>query len=287
MSIVLVHGGVSGRAKPRVRFPDAANVQGETALDLVEAAVRVLEDDPRLNAAHGAALNRDGQLELDAGIVDGHTGRVGAVTGVQVRNPISLARLVLQDTPHVLLAGEGAKALGAHMDQLTHTTEEEQVRWDEERRAGRLDLQSFGSSEHVDTVGAVALDDGGRLAAGSSTGGVLGKLPGRVGDAPIFGAGIYASRLAAVVGTGVGEAFIQELAAWRVADLIERGAHPQEACERSIRSIWERARVPAGLLALDGEGRRGAAYAGAAWAVEDPEGPMEAVRLRRPGAPAP
>ena len=124
-------------------------------------------------------------------------------------------------------------------------------------------------------MGAVALDDAGALAAGSSTGGVFGKLPGRVGDAPVFGAGYHVSPAAAVVGTGVGEFFLETLACHRTTELITEGVDPQEACRRVILAI-ARPGITAGLLAVDAEGRVGAAYRGGAWPVEDPDGPLEA-----------
>ncbi|MDQ3951821.1 MAG: isoaspartyl peptidase/L-asparaginase, partial [Actinomycetota bacterium] len=131
----------------------------------------------------------------------------------------------------------------------------------------------------VDTVGAVALDGAGALAAGSSTGGVFGKMPGRMGDSAIFGAGHYASKVVAVVGTGVGEMFLETLACARAAMLIEAGVHPQSACEDVVSLLAERAPLPAGLLALDRAGRHGAAYRGGSWDVEGPDGPVEAARL--------
>jgi L-asparaginase / beta-aspartyl-peptidase len=237
----------------------------------------VMEDDPALNAGYGSVLNRAGEIELDAGLADGQTGRCGAVAATTVRNPIRLARRVLDHTPHVLVTGAGADALGHDMPRLRETTPAQRRRWEEARAAGKLDLEDYAAPEHVDTVGAVALDDDGRLAAGSSTGGVFGQLPGRVGDAPVFGAGVYASRSAAVVGTGVGELFLQSLASARVGKLIEDGQQPQVACERVIAEIGRRAKLSAGLMALDSEGRFGAAYRGASWAVAGPEGPVTAV----------
>jgi beta-aspartyl-peptidase (threonine type) len=179
----------------------------------------------------------------------------------------------------VLLAGSGADALGADMPRIRGTTAAQQQRWEAARAAGRLKLDDYAAPEHVDTVGAVALDDGGRLAAGSSTGGVFGQLPGRVGDAPVFGAGVYASAAAAVVGTGVGELFLHSLASARVGMLIEQGEDPQGSCERVISEIGHRARTSAGILALDLQGRVGAACRGAAWAVEGPSGFVTPVFL--------
>jgi L-asparaginase / beta-aspartyl-peptidase len=165
------------------------------------------------------------------------------------------------------------------MEQLEDTSEEERERWTRAKAKGDLHPAAFGSPEYVDTVGAVALDEQGRLAAGSSTGGVFAKMPGRVGDAPIFGAGTFASPAAAVVGTGVGEVFLESLACLRVATLIEKGAHPQEACEEVIALIGHKSSLSAGLMALDASGAFGAAYRGGSWAVGGPEGVVRATRM--------
>lgn len=276
---VLAHGGVAGIAKtmPSLR-PAFARTRG-SALDMVETTVSALEDVPETNAGYGAVLDRDGGFELEAGIADGALGRAAGVTNVTVRHPITLARRVLERTPHVLLTGEGARAFGRDLERLERTTEIRYEQWHAAKAAGELELDRYGAPDQVDTVGAVALDADGRLAAGSSTGGVFGMLPGRVGDAPIFGAGLYASEAVAVVGTGVGELFLQTMACARVARLVEEGADPQTACERIVAFLGERASYAAGLLALDRDGRTGAAYRGAAWAVEGPGGPLEPIRL--------
>lgn len=280
MSVVFVHGGVAGVSKQRVSLADGVSrgVVRERALDAVEDAVIALEDDPALNAGYGAVLNLAGAIELDAGISDGVTGRAGGVGNVTVAHPVTLARLVLEETPHVLITGAGAAALGTGMDPV-RPAPEEVARWEEARAEGRLEVARFGDPVEVDTVGAVALGDDGGLAAASSTGGVFGKMPGRMGDSAIFGAGHYASKGAAVVGTGVGEMFLEALACARAGMLIEAGAHPQEACEAVVRLLGERASLPAGVLALDRSGRYGAAFRGGSWDVEGPEGPVEAVRL--------
>lgn len=281
MELLFVHGGVSGS---RENLPDLSSavtgsMAAATALDGVEIATIVLEDDDRLNAGKGSVVDRAGNLSLDAGIADGRTGRFGAVAGVTTANPVRLARRVLEETPHVFLIGEGAEAIASDLPKLNRPTDEQASRWERARDEGRLDLDSFGDPAHVDTVGAVALDDVGGLAAASSTGGVFGKLPGRVGDSPVFGAGIFASDRVAVVGTGVGELFIETLAAVRVALGVERGVHPQRACEAVIDFLGERSRWAAGLLALDSEGRWGAAYRGASWSVFGPAGRIEAVAV--------
>ena len=280
-TLVYVHGGVSGSDKPLTSLAHALvqAVAAVSALDGAEEAVRRLEDDPELNAGWGSVLNHDGVIELDAGIADGATGNAGGVVGVRVRHPISLARRVMTSTPHVLMAGEGAMAIGEAMELLEGTTERQMDRYKRAVEEGRLESHHYGSDEHVDTVGAVALDSDGHLAAASSTGGVFGKLAGRVGDSAIFGAGTYATADAAVVGTGVGELFLESLACARTARLIEEGAHPQAACERVVTYLGARSDAPAALLALGAEGQVGAAYRGGAWAVEGPDGPLVPVRV--------
>ena len=280
-TFVYVHGGVSGSDKPLTSLAHALvqDVATTSALDGAEEAVCRLEDDPELNAGWGSVLNHDGAIELDAGIADGASGRAGGVVGVSVRHPISLARRVMTSTPHVLMAGAGAMALGESMDILEGTTQRQMERYKRAVDEGGLDSRHYGADEHVDTVGAVALDSNGRLAAGSSTGGVFGKLAGRVGDSAIFGAGTYASSGAAVVATGVGELFLETLASARVARMIEEGTHPQAACEQVIAYLGKRSDAPAGLLALGANGEVGAAYRGGTWAVEGPDGPLGPVRV--------
>lgn len=282
MTTVYVHSGVSGLGKGDAADLSSFALTGaahSSALDAVEASARELEDAPPFNAGFGSVLNIDGELEMDAGIADGATGRCAGIANVRVRHPITLARRVMEETPHVLLTGAGAIALGNDMEQLPDTSPEQRERWNEAKASGLLGSIAYGSPEFVDTIGAVALDAQGNLAAASSTGGVFAKLPGRVGDAPIFGAGVYASRQAAVVGTGVGEMFLETLAALRTAVLIENGASPQEACEEVIAFLGKRSDASAGLLALDAEGRVGAAYRGGAWDVGGVDGDLDAARL--------
>jgi L-asparaginase / beta-aspartyl-peptidase len=277
---VFVHGGVSGVAKhplPSLAHSVRAGAGAARALDAFEAAVRALEEDPLLNAGVGSVANLAGVLELDAGIADGASGRCGGVAAVAVRHPVTLARRVLEETPHVLVVGHGAMALASDMEPVGPPTPREADAWERARAEGRLDPDHFGRADEVETVGAVALDDAGRLAAASSTGGVRGKMPGRVGDSPVFGAGLYASGAAAAVGTGVGELFLEALACFRVGRLIEEGADPQGACEEVIALLGARSEVAAGILALDARGRVGAAFGGGSWAVEGPGGALAAV----------
>jgi L-asparaginase / beta-aspartyl-peptidase len=275
---LFVHGGVSGTKKdsrPPMDYAFPAALVAATALDAVELSIRALEDDPALNAGYGAVLNRDGGIELDAGIAYSATGGCGGIANVQVKHAITLARRVMEETPHVLITGAGAQALGADLEQLSDTTEEQRRRWEEAKAEDSFEDAHFGAPEHVDTVGAVALDDAGNLAAGSSTGGVFGKLPGRVGDSPIVGAGFYTSEHAAVVGTGVGEIFLETLACLRTAELIANGIEPQKACREVILAI-QRPNCTLGLLALDARGRVGVVYRGGSWPVEGRDGPIEA-----------
>jgi L-asparaginase / beta-aspartyl-peptidase len=262
-----VHGGVSGRSRKPVALAETLPRGYATALDAVEAAVRALESHPDLNAGYGAVLNREGDIELDAGIADGEKGEWAGVLSVRVRHPISLARLVLKNTPHVLMSGEGAMSLAreAGAEVLDATTNFQSMRWKE--AASGDGFRRFGDARDVDTVGAVALGSRGDLAAATSTGGLFGKLPGRVGDAPISGAGMYATSRVAVVGTGLGEVFLKVSACRRVGELVEDGMAPQLAVETITALLRDQTSSPAALLALDSDCRVGAAFAGHSWEV--------------------
>ena len=276
-----VHGGVSGLKKdvlPDLSASVAAGLNEAAVIDMVEVAVRVLEDDADLNAGFGAVLDLSGNVDLDAGIADGTSGSFGAVAGVRVANPITLARRVLESTPHGLMVGAGAALLGRDLPEV-QIAPPRRAEWEQAKKDGKLDPSRFGHPDKVDTVGAVALDAEGRLAAGSSTGGVFGKMPGRVGDSPVFGAGFYASELAAVVGTGVGELFLETLACARAGHLIENGSHPQDACEEIVRFLGRRASTSAGLIALDVRANVGASFRGGSLSVFGPDGRVDPVEL--------
>ena len=215
---------------------------GGSAINAVEAAVGELEDDPHFNAGRGAVFTYDGRNELDAAIMDGRDRSAGAVTGItETRHPVSLARAVKDHSPHVLLRGRGA-------DQFSRDQGLEQVEnsWfaTEERRR-QLDEMMAMDGDHFDvdlkygTVGAVALDVNGHIAAATSTGGLTGKRWGRIGDSPIIGAGTYADDgSAAVSATGSGEYFIRALAAYQVAERVKIGHESlQHALDETLADI--------------------------------------------------
>ena len=233
-----------------------------SALDAVETAVELLEDDPLFNAGRGSAFAADGRNEMDAALMDGSTLAAGSVAGVHAtRHPVALARAVMERTPYVMMVGTGA-------DEFSRTQKLEQqppafffteMRWQEfagimraggrpvparpagvppaPKRAASLDAGGGFFAHRFGTVGAVARDARGHLAAATSTGGMQGKLPGRVGDSPLIGAGTYASdRSCAVSGTGVGEYFIRLTLAREVCTLVEQGKTPQAAADQMIRT---------------------------------------------------
>ncbi|MGH8124567.1 MAG: isoaspartyl peptidase/L-asparaginase family protein [Rhodanobacteraceae bacterium] len=230
---------------------------GDSALDAVTAAVTTLEDSPCFNAGRGAVFTHDGRNELDAAIMDGAGLRAGSVTGLRhVRNPVLLARAVLEHSSHVMLAGEGAEAFageqGIALVQPDYFRTEQ--RWQQLQDA----LRQSGEGKPVDhfgTVGAVALDAQGRLAAATSTGGMTDKRWGRIGDAPVIGAGTYANRACAMSGTGWGEFYIRTAAAHAVC---MRVAAMQQAVAEAAEGVINR-EIPAlggsgGAIVLGADG---------------------------------
>ena len=224
---------------------------GGTAVDAVEAAVRALEDDEHFNAGRGAVFNADGGHELDASIMDGRTLGCGAVAGVTtVRNPVTLARRVMDRSGHVLLAGDGAErfATTAGVDRVENRYFDTPRRREElQRRRAAVDVAAY---RHLGTVGAVALDGRGHLAAGTSTGGMTGKPFGRVGDSPLIGAGTYADdRTLAVSCTGAGEEFIRHAVAY---DLSARMTYAGQTVRAATEAVVRRTLRPhdGGLIAV-------------------------------------
>lgn len=240
--------------------------QGGAALDAVEAAVRVLEDEPVFDAGVGSVLNQDGIVELDAALMDGQTLRFGAVAAVQrVRYPITLARRVLES--HVaLLVGQGAERFAEasgipFCDPTDLVVDRERQRWEQLRNRAEARTQDSFMSYPGDTVGAVALDHTGNLAAATSTGGTPNKLPGRVGDSPLVGCGLYAdNQTGGCSSTGWGESIIKVLLAKTATDLIGRGQEPMTAAREAIDILAQRVGGLGGCILLDGQGRPGLAY---------------------------
>ena len=224
-------------------------LQGGRSLDAVTAAVVALEDDPLFNAGRGAVYNAEGRHELDASIMDGATLRAGAVAAVsRIRNPVLAARAVMEKSPHVMLAGNAAERFARIHDldvasrRYFHTEE-------------RMAALKKGLKRHHGTVGAVALDRHGDLAAATSTGGYTGKLPGRVGDSPIIGAGTYADNATcAVSGTGWGEAFIRVALAHEVSARIRYLKEPLLKAARAALAKVHRVGGDGGLIAVDHRG---------------------------------
>lgn len=237
-----------------------------SALDAVVAAVVALEDNPLFSAGTGSALNLAGEVEMDAAVMVGEglsCGSVGALRGV--RNPILVARKVMEETDHVLLAGEGAQRFAREMGFGDHdcVTPERLADYRKkmaELRQGRSDsfprlrqLLAKHSSLSLGTVGAVARDAAGGLAAATSTGGITLKLPGRIGDSAIPGAGNYAMPKAAASATGHGETILRYLATKALCDLVARGCAVQEAAKKVL-ALMQSEKREAGVIALDFEG---------------------------------
>jgi beta-aspartyl-peptidase (threonine type) len=255
---IIVHGG-AGRIRAE-ELPqrldgckDAALAgweiiqQGGSALDAAEAAVVALEDNPLFNAGSGSTLNSLGQVEMDAAIMEGETLRAGAVAALQgIKNPIKLARRVMEDGRHLLYAGEGA-LLFARQIGFSECSPESLI----------IDSERKHWQEKHGTVGCVALDATGKIAAATSTGGIFNKLPGRVGDSPLIGCGTYADDRGAVSCTGQGEAIIRIVMAKTALDLLKDEAGPQAAANQAIALLAQKIGGIAGLIMIDRQGRIG------------------------------
>jgi len=222
-------------------------MQGGAALDAVEAAVVVLEDNPLFNAGTGSTLNSLGKIEMDAAIMEGESLRAGAVAAVSgIKNPVKLARRIMEDGRHVILVGRGAvlfaREIGfPEVPEESLISEREKERW----------LNAHG------TVGCVALDSNGKLAVATSTGGIFNKLPGRVGDSPLLGCGTYANSYGAVSCTGHGEAIIRILMARGALQYLQDGLDPFEATGRTVADLEQLTGSTGGLIIVDQCGRVG------------------------------
>lgn len=239
---------------------------GGHALDAVEVAVRVLEDDPHFNAGRGSVLNCRGELEMDASIMDGQTLKAGAVSMIrEVKNPVSLARLIMEKTHHVFLSGYGALDVAKYFNLpllpesyfiTDYQYQQHQTRHQQETFEDILQKGCSG------TVGAVALDSEGNLASATSTGGTSHCLPGRIGDSCVIGAGCYANNSnCAVSGTGHGEALITGVVAHSIAMLIElKGYSLQAACDEVINKPLQTTHQEMGVIAVNSAGDIGVSF---------------------------
>lgn len=299
--VLVVHGGAwsipddaVGPHVEGVRRASAAGWQvlqrGGQALDAVEAAVATMEDEETFDAGRGSFLTSDFRVQLDALIMDGATLRAGGVGCVErLRNPIRAARKVLEESPHVYLVAEGAERFAAEHGITLCDNRELVVEREVERLRRYLQELAAGGEEHIftpaeshDTVGAVALDVGGNLAAATSTGGTLNKTPGRVGDSSLIGCGCYAdNRSAAVSATGWGEPIMKLVLGKWAADRVADGRSPEEAARAAMDYLKMRLGGHGGLILLDARGRYGLAHntSRMAWAWRTPEGEAAGVTV--------
>jgi beta-aspartyl-peptidase (threonine type) len=242
--------------------------KGGSALDAVEEAVVVLEDDETFDAGRGSFLNRDGKVQLDAFIMDGATLRGGGVGGVErLRNPVRAARKILSDSPHVYFVAEGAERFAAEHgialcrnEDLIIPREVERLR-EYQAQTSTHGNDLFAPEISHDTVGAVALDRDGNIAASTSTGGTLNKAPGRLGDSSLIGCGCYADNLSAAASTtGWGEPIMKLVLAKWAADRVESGNLPEWVAKEAMNYLKQRLNGHGGIILLDAKGRFGIAH---------------------------
>jgi len=280
MSSLIIHGGVGTISnkkelleKIHVILKEGSEMlsSGASAVDVVEYCVIRLEDDEFFNAGKGSVLNEGGSVELDAAIMSGDFLMAGATAGVRgIKNPISLARTIMEKSEHVFLVGAGAEDFaGSHglkkMPDSYFVTSKRVEQWEAAKSAGvtTLDHAEKGDSEKkYGTVGAVALDDKGKLAAATSTGGIVNKKFGRVGDSPIIGAGVYAdNNTCAVSATGIGEHILRTVLAKDIADRVRfEGMTAQEAAQKGIDYLVEQVDGKAGVIVIDKNGKCGVSF---------------------------
>ena len=263
---IIVHGGAHPVADDKVEASNNACLAavsagtaildgGGSALDAVEAAIRVLEDDPVFNAGYGSALNAEGEVENDAALMEGEKLAAGAVASIRgVRNPVSAARKVME-TEHVLLSGEGARRFAEQ--SRVELCEPYELIHDDQRREWEASKKPRGA----DTVGAVAMDTRGTFATGTSTGGLMHKRPGRIGDSPLVGLGLYADNSAGAVSmTGDGEMIMRMALAHRIINSMCNGIDADRASEEAIAAMERRVGGEAGCIAIDRHGQIGQAH---------------------------
>ncbi|KAK4874841.1 hypothetical protein RN001_014201 [Aquatica leii] len=270
--IILVHGGAGDVPASKVALKlsgcKKAVIEGfklmkngGTALDAVEAAVRIMEDEPVFNAGYGSALNIEGEVEMDASVMIGNDLRAGSVSIVKdIAHPISLARKVMEKTPHVILSGEGGKKFALEqgfqiLDKGALVTED--AKTDLKYGGHFSELKGNHKKGDVGTVGAVAIDASGMMVAGTSTGGICGKMVGRCSDTSQIGSGTYANKYGVVSTTGYGEEILKFCLAHTIIKEMENGKSAQEATTKSIKAMTEQLHKTAGAITLSKGGNIG------------------------------
>lgn len=275
---LVIHGGAGVIDRDKLSAADEAAIRadldraldaghavlagGGKAIDAVEAAILVLEESPRFNAGKGAVFDADGHHQLDASVMEGHTRRAGAVAGIKtVRNPIRLARAVMERSPHVMLAGDGAEAFADTLKDIERVpntwfdTEHRRRQLDDAKAKEKANAMHTVPGTYFGTVGAVALDRDGRIAAGTSTGGMSNKRWNRVGDSPIIGAGTWADDRCGVSGTGWGEFYIRAAVAHDIcARVAYRGDTLAVAAHDVVNVVVPALGGDGGAIALDRDG---------------------------------
>lgn len=263
MKAILVHGGAGSRKAGKAQLSAIARAldvgydvlkKKKSSLEAVEEAIRVLEDSGQFNAGLGSALQLDGKARMDAALMGGEALAAGAVASIEkVKNPISAARLVLEKTPHVLMAGQHATRLAEafRLPMGRHPFPEGVKKLRSTLKSGEPAVRFYRSVYGGETVGAVALDEQGNLAAGTSTGGISAMLPGRIGDSPLIGCGLYAdNRAGAVSATGIGEGIIRVVLAKEICHRLEEGISPTVAARRALQTVIRRVKGSAGVIVL-------------------------------------
>lgn len=293
MASIIVHGGAyaipdhlvaAKKSGVQIAATNAhkALMEGKTALDAVEIAIKHLEDDPVYNAGHGGALNSQGELELDAIIVDGRSLEFGAVAAVEnISNPISLARMVMEKSDHVMLVGKGANLFAQEM-KIPAVDPKELIADCSKAELAKQPVyncvidDSFMNQKEHDTVGAVAVDLHGNMAAGTSTGGITAKRVGRVGDSPLIGCGASCdNEIGGVSCTGHGEAIAKVTLASRVLNTLKSdGCSPEEACRKSLEYMKNKVSGYGGVIMISSDGYTAKAFSTKrmAWASVDKTG---------------
>ncbi len=276
----MIHGGAGAVHQKQDYFQSTLRVltegrnslaQGVSALDVVELCVSMLEDDAMYNAGRGSVLNAKGQVEMDAAIMNGIDLNAGSVAGVQlVKNPIRLARLVMEQSEHVMLVGEGACEFGRLHDVNFESseyfvTEKRKAQWLDAQQCDKIFIDHIPASEverKLGTVGAVARDLHGNLAAATSTGGLVNKKFGRIGDSPIIGAGVFAdNETCAVSATGYGEQFIRTTMGKTVSEFIRyKGLSAQQAADEAIAYLVKKVQGVGGIIVVDNQGNWGSKF---------------------------